>query len=40
MGLLVDIVKPGSGTTNVSNMTQRFFFLENSKISAEITGVN
>ncbi|KAJ4436915.1 hypothetical protein ANN_17047 [Periplaneta americana] len=38
MGLLVDVVKPGSGTTNDGNTSRRFF--ENSKKSSEITGVD
>ncbi|KAJ4438475.1 hypothetical protein ANN_14420 [Periplaneta americana] len=34
----VDVVKPGSGTTNDGNTSRRFF--ENSKKSSEITGVD
>ncbi|KAJ4428580.1 hypothetical protein ANN_24624 [Periplaneta americana] len=37
-GLLVDVVKPGSGTTNDGNTSRRFF--ENSKKSSEITCVD
>lgn len=38
MGLLVDVVKPGYGTTNDGNTARRFF--ENAEKSAEITGVS
>lgn len=38
MGFLVDIVKPGYGTTNTGNSARRFF--ENSTASASITGID
>ena len=38
LGLLVDVVKQGFGTTNDGNTARRFF--DNPKISAEITGLN
>lgn len=38
MGLLVDIVEPGSDTTNDGNTARRFF--EYPKISAEIPGLD
>lgn len=37
-GLLVDIPKPGFGTSNDGNTARRIF--KNHKISAEITGVD
>lgn len=38
LGLLVDIPKPGSGTTNDGNTARRFF--ENPEIVSNITGLN
>lgn len=38
MGLIVDIPKPGFGTTNDGNTARRFF--ANPKLSSEITGIN
>lgn len=38
MGLKVDVVKQGMGTTNDGNVSRRFF--ENPEITADITGVN
>lgn len=38
MGLLIDIVKQGHGTTNDGNTARRFF--ANATMTAEITGVN
>lgn len=38
MGLLVDIPKPGYGTTNDGNTARRFF--SNPELSSEITGVD
>ncbi|XP_063909076.1 uncharacterized protein LOC135126834 [Zophobas morio] len=37
-GLLVDVPKPGSGTTNDGNTARRFF--KNPEISSRITGIN
>lgn len=36
LGLIVDSIKPGYGTTNDGNTARRFF--NNPQISAEITG--
>ena len=38
MGLLVDIPKPGFGTTNDGNSAQRFF--KNPALASDITGVD
>lgn len=38
IGLLVDIPKPGFGTTNDGNTARRFF--DNPSLSADITGVD
>lgn len=38
LGLLVDVVKPGFGTTNDGNTASRFF--ENYKVTAQITGLD
>lgn len=38
LGLKVDVVKQGMGTTNDGNVSRRFF--ENPEITADITGVN
>lgn len=38
MGLIVDVPKPGYGSSNDGNTARRFFF--NPKLSSEITGIN
>lgn len=38
MGLLIDVPKPGYGTTNDGNTARRFF--DDPKLSSEITGIN
>jgi hypothetical protein len=38
MGLIVDVVKQGSGTTNDGNTARKFF--EDPKLTAEITGLD
>lgn len=38
LGLLVDVPKPGFGSSNDGNTARRFF--KNNKVSSEITGIN
>ena len=38
MGIVIDKVKPGAGTTNTGNVARRFF--ENPRLTSEITGVD